>query len=365
LSKFTNRLQQLPKNVMVNFRFIRYLSVFTLPLSVFLSFSGNGLMTFFPVFFFFIVVPILELFFKPVKANLEGEKKDQIKNALIYDVLLYIILPIQFGFLWFFLGSIKREGLTWIEIAGMTTSMGMMCGVFGINIGHELGHRVNRYEKLVGELLLLSSLNTHFLPYHNLGHHKNVATPSDSATARKGEVVFLFWIRSNFTSYVQAWQIETKRLNKKGLPFISIHNRMLVYLIAQIGLIALIYFQFGFVGMVAFLGAAVFGVLLLETVNYIEHYGLLRKMNDKGVYERVKPWHSWNSDHIIGRVLLFELSRHSDHHYLASKKYQILDSYEESPQMPTGYPGMMMLALFPPLWFKIMNSKVDSIRKDH
>lgn len=354
-----------PKNQVQQLRFIRYLSVFTLPITVYLSFTGNGLMTFFPLIFFFAVVPLLELCFKPVATNLENTAREKVKNARVYDVLLYMVLPVQWGFLWFFLSSIERPGLSWWEVAGMVSAMGMMCGVFGINIGHELGHRVDRGERLIGELLLLSSLNTHFLPYHNLGHHKHVATPSDPATARKGEIVFLFWVRSNFTSYLQAWQIELKRLEKKGKRIISPHNRMLVYFIAQVGLVATIYFLFGALPLFAFLGAAIFGVLLLETVNYIEHYGLLRKLNDKGVYERVKPWHSWNSDHMIGRVLLFELSRHSDHHYLASKKYQILDSFEESPQMPTGYPGMMLLSLVPPLWFRVMDPKVERIRAEH
>ncbi len=104
--------------------------------------------------------------------------------------------------------------------------------------------------------------------------------------------------------------------------------------------------------------AAIVGFTLLETVNYIEHYGLLRLKTESGRYERVKEIHSWNSNHVIGRIVLYELTRHSDHHYKSSKKYQILDCHEESPQMPFGYPTSMVMSLFPPLWFKMMNKRV-------
>jgi alkane 1-monooxygenase len=112
-----------------------------------------------------------------------------------------------------------------------------------------------------------------------------------------------------------------------------------------------------------FLCAAAIGIALLETVNYIEHYGLQRKETTEGRYERAMPWHSWNSDHILGRLMLFELSRHSDHHYLASKKYQLLQHHDDAPQLPTGYPGSMILALIPPAWFYIMNRKIKELQK--
>jgi len=243
--------------------------------------------------------------------------------------------------------------------------MGILCGIFGINVGHELGHRSNRFEQFLGEILLLTSLETHFLPYHNSGHHHNVATPKDPATARKGEIVFLFWFRSQIGSYLQAWKIENDRLHKKGKSFLSFSNRMLVYTLAQITLLAAIYYFFNLQTMLYFMAAALLGILLLETVNYIEHYGLLRQLKENGNYERVQHQHSWNSNHILGRTMLFELSRHSDHHYKASKHYQLLDSMPNSPQMLTGYPGMMLLALFPPLWFNVMHKQLAVFNKQN
>jgi alkane 1-monooxygenase len=237
-------------------------------------------------------------------------------------------------------------------------AMGLMCGVMGINIGHELGHRTSRREQFLGEILLLTSLNTHFLPYHNEGHHREVATPDDPATAKKGQWLFVFWITSHFGSYVKAWRIENNRMRKNGKSVFSLSNRMVSYSLANIALLFSIYYFFNVTVLFAFILSSVVGILLLETVNYIEHYGLLRERNSEGRYERVKRTHSWNSDHQIGRLMLFNLSRHSDHHYKSSKKYQVLESLEESPQMPTGYPGMMLLALFQPVWFAIMDKKL-------
>ena len=136
---------------------------------------------------------------------------------------------------------------------------------------------------------------------------------------------------------------------------------MIIYTLANIVLLGAIFYFFNWLGLIAFVAAAVIGILLLETVNYIEHYGLLRNKNEYGRYERVKRTHSWNSDHTIGKVMLFNLSRHSDHHYNGSKHYQLLKSVPESPQMPTGYPGMMLLSLVPPLWFGLMNKKIQSL----
>ena len=130
----------------------------------------------------------------------------------------------------------------------------------------------------------------------------------------------------------------------------------------EIAFVVLIFFAFGWLATLYFFASAVIGFLLLETVNYIEHYGLQRKVVGEGKYERAMPVHSWNSDHVIGRLFLFELSRHSDHHYLASRKYQVLRHHDDSPQMPTGYPGMMLLALMPPLWFMVMNKRIKNIQ---
>jgi len=337
---------------------LKYLIVFLLPITVLLAFTNTGWLTFLPIIVYFGLVPIIELLLKPDKSNLNKAQIEKAKSDLYYDWILISTAPVQIGFLVFFLFTIRDTPDWSFEFFVRISAMGLMCGVFGINIGHELGHRRKLKQRLFGEILLLTSLEMHFLPYHNSGHHFNVATPSDPATARKGEWLYFFWFRSQIGSYLQAWQLESQRLNKKAIRWLSLSNKMIIYTLVQLALIVIIYAYFGWIVLLAFLMAATTGILLLETVNYIEHYGLLRTEREDGTYEKVQHQHSWNSDHILGRIFLFELSRHSDHHYKASKHYQLLESISDSPQMPTGYPGMMLLAMVPPLWVRYMASKL-------
>jgi alkane 1-monooxygenase len=340
---------------------IKYLSVFILAFTAYISFTNFGVWTYLPVIFSFGFLPILELFFQPDAKNSNLEEKKELKQDIYFNAVLFATVPIQLGLLIFFLFSIQ-DNLSTFEFIGRIVSLGVLCGILGINVGHELGHRANRFHQFLGEILLLTSLETHFLPYHNSGHHYNVATPNDPATARKGELVFAFWFRSQIGSYFQAWQIEKNKLQKNGQQVLSFSNKMIVYTFAQLALLLTIYLTFNLETMMAFIAASFFGILMLETVNYIEHYGLLRTLKENGNYERVQPYHSWNSNHIIGRSMLFELSRHSDHHYKASKHFQLLDALPNSPQMITGYPGMMLLALIPPLWFKIMHKQLEEFK---
>ena len=333
-----------------------YLLVYLITITVLVSFQLSGVFSLLPLFIFFGLVPLLEMFLKPNHSNLDITI-DRGKSRY-FDWILYLAVPVQVAVLIYFLNYMATGTFTAIEYIGHTFSMGIMCGVFGINIAHELGHRSKRGERLLAEIMLLTSLEMHFIPYHNQGHHYNVATPNDPATARKGESVFVFWFRSQIGSYFEAWQLEDKRILKKDARKSLLKNRVFQYTVIQYSLLFVIYFLLGLTALLCFIGAAIIGILLLETVNYIEHYGLRREQNERGRYERVKPWHSWNSDHPLGRAMLFELSRHSDHHYKASKKYQILESHPDNPQMPTGYPGMMLLSTIPPLWFKVMNKRL-------
>ncbi len=336
--------------------FIKYFTAYLVPITVWISFENKGLLCYLPLIVFFGVLPIIELFLKPIREN--NKPKNSNKNHLIYDLLLYSMVPIQITFLLFFLHNIEKWTDT-PDLIGKVISMGIMCGVIGINVGHELGHRMRRWEKLLGEILLMTSLENHFTPYHNRGHHTNVATPNDPATARKNEPLYVFWIRSHFGSYFQAWKIEFQRMKISKRSKFSYANSMVIYTILHIIIFSVIFSFFGLKALIIFLMSSAIGIILLETVNYIEHYGLLRKQRENGTYERVQRWHSWNSDHILGRLILFELSRHSDHHYKADKPYQLLESHDTSPNMPTGYPGMMLLATVPPLFFLIMNRQVN------
>jgi alkane 1-monooxygenase len=215
----------------------------------------------------------------------------------------------------------------------------------------------------MAKALLLTSQYIHFFIEHNKGHHKNVATHEDPSSARLNESIYVFYPRTIIFSYISAWKIATDEMKKKNRSWLQ--NEMLQAQLIQLAFILLIYSLLGLKVMLFYLAAAFMGILLLECVNYIEHYGLSRAKKESGIYERAMPHHSWNSNHVIGRLMLFELSRHSDHHYIASRKYQILRHHDHSPQMPTGYPGMMILAHIPPLWFWVMHSNMKQLRKQN
>lgn len=340
---------------------LKFLFVYAVPICVIWSFNLNGYWTFFPTLFFFLLVPVLELFIQPDRENFDKKLAYDEQHEAIYDWMMYTAVPVQLGTLCYFFYVMSNTPFGSVEFFGRTNSMGLMCGILGINVGHELGHRKSRLDQFWGELLLLTSLNTHFLPFHNFGHHRHVATPKDPATAKKNQSLFNFWFTSHFGSYKQAWQIENNRMKSLGRGQFSLRNRMVQYSIMNFLVLFSILLFLGWSVLVAFLFAAVKGIVLLETINYIEHYGLTRTQKPCGRFERVRPMHSWNSDHPIGRAMLFNLSRHSDHHYNGSKPYQLLDSYADSPQMPTGYPGMVCLALLQPLWFEIMNKRLEQM----
>ena len=310
-----------------------------------------------------IIIPLVELLIKPDKKNMTAAEQEVAKKDRLYDYMLYSFVLLQFVSVYIFLNSFHTAVLSGWDIAGRVCSMGLLCGTFGINVAHELGHRVNVFEQTLAKASLLTSLYMHFFIEHNKGHHKNVATPEDPSSARYNEPVYLFYFRTIVYSYLSAWKIANAEMRKRGLPALHWKNEMIQAHVIQIAFVLLILLSFGRNVTAYFLIAAFIGILLLETVNYIEHYGLQRKETPAGKYERAMPQHSWNSNHVLGRLMLFELSRHSDHHYLASKKYQLLQQHDDAPQLPTGYPGSMILALLPPAWFYVMNRRIKKFEK--
>ncbi|MBL7741273.1 MAG: alkane 1-monooxygenase [Chitinophagaceae bacterium] len=342
-------------------RAFKYLSPLLIYAGSFRAFMITGWEIWLPMFYAWVLVPLLEIFIRPDPKNLSGAEEELAKRDKTYDIILYMVVILQYAALVMFLYGMTHDEMTGWDITGRIWVMGMLCGIFGINVGHELGHRANRFEQTLAKMLLLTSQYMHFFIEHNKGHHKRVATPEDPSSARYGEWVYAFYFRSIIFSYISAWSIAGKEAKKKGLPVFSLHNEMTRFTLIQFLFLTVIFITCGWLVTLYYLAAATIGILLLETVNYIEHYGLQRKAAGDGKYERAMPAHSWNSDHVIGRIMLFELSRHSDHHYLASRKYQALRHHDDSPQMPTGYPGMMLLSLIPPAWFYVMNRKVKAL----
>ncbi len=342
-------------------RDFKYLIAYIAPLAAFLGVYLQGAWSFGSIYVGFVMIPLFELFTPQSAANISPEEEPSRAASLFFDLLLYLNIPILYGLIAYYFHTLHTEPLATYEIVGMTMSVGLIVGTIGINVGHELGHRQTRYEQLMAKALLLPALYMHFIIEHNRGHHKNVATEEDPASARLGESLYAFWWRSVTGGYLNAWRLEKERLEKKGLPALSRHNEMIRFTVFQLGYLATVGLIFS-PAMVAYAAAiAVFGFLMLESVNYIEHYGLRRRKLPSGQYERVSPGHSWNSDHELGRIFLYELTRHSDHHYKATRKYQVLRHFDDSPQLPLGYPGSILLSLVPPAWFGLMNSRVESL----
>ncbi|WP_027394503.1 alkane 1-monooxygenase [Aquimarina latercula] len=341
---------------------LKYISAYTIPVVAFLSIWLQGIYTYLTPIYVFGLIPFLELFTSASNENLEEDLRLSKSKKRLFDWLLYINLPLIYSILFYAIYTITKNTLSLYEIIGIIISTGIVLGANGINVGHELGHRFTN-ERFIAKALLLPSLYMHFYIEHNFGHHLKAATTEDPATAKYNQPVYLFWITSVIGQYISAWKIQTKLLTQNNLSFFSIKNDMFWYLIITTLYLGSIYFFFDLYGFYIAISSGVIGFLLLETINYIEHYGLKRNKNSSGRYERVREIHSWNSNHLLGRILLFELTRHSDHHYRASKKYQILDHHDKSPQLPFGYPTSMVIALLPPLWFILMNKRVPTEMK--
>ena len=339
-----------------------YLFSLTVPASVWVSLHYSGVWSWFALLYGFFLIPVLELLLPAPVSNYSPEQETERLQDPFFNILLYSSLIFQFLLLRDFLFAMELQ-LGLADRLGKIFSFGLSCGVLGINAAHELGHRSSWWAKTSARLLLSTSLYGHFQIEHNHGHHRHVSTPLDPASARLGENVYAFLFRSMIGSLQSAWNIEKKRLRKLELPSFSHSNQMLQIALLQLSLLALILIFFGQVAFLCFVLAAFLGGSFLEVVNYIEHYGLSREQLPNGRYEKVLPQHSWNSNHILGRALLFDLSRHSDHHANVGRHYQVLRHFENTPQMPTGYPGMMVLSLIPPLWFRVMNKQLATLAR--
>jgi alkane 1-monooxygenase len=324
----------------------------------------KGIESFGLFFVVFVLVPILDFIFPPSIINPSTrEEEEDIRKNKFFDMLVWIILPIQLLSVGMFLIEFHQRynSESTLTLLGWTLSTGLLCGILGINVGHELGHRVNSWQRFIGKALLWTSLRMSFYIEHNWGHHQHVSTDADPASAKRNEMVYSFIPKSIFKTWLNSWVIQRNLLKKANKSFFSIYNDVLWYTIIQWGTLLAITIIFDWQTTLAFVCASFIGMSLLELVNYIEHYGLRREKDSNGKYERTLPIHSWNSNHAFSGAVLFNLSRHSDHHYIASRPYQILRNYDTVPNMPNGYAGMIVLSLFPPLWFYLMNKKVDQV----
>ncbi|MBL6603984.1 MAG: alkane 1-monooxygenase [Flavobacteriaceae bacterium] len=339
---------------------LKYLMSYSIAIMAFLGISIGGLYNYLAVIFTFVFIPVLEVLVKRSDEKYTEQEKENRLLDPFFDILLYLNIPIVFGIFFFSLNKLV-ETTSISDIIGIILSASIVMATNGINVGHELGHRRSLFARTCSKLLYLPCQYMHFYIEHNFGHHIHVATPEDPATAMYKQNIYSFWITSVVRTYISAWKIQLRLLKVSKRSFFSIKNDMIFYTLLQLSFIAMIYNYFELYITLLSILISVISFLFLETINYVEHYGLLRKKDSNGRYERVKPHHSWNSNHTIGRIVLYELTRHSDHHFKSSKKYQVLESLDNCPHLPYGYPTSILLSLIPPIWFSIMNPLV----RDH
>ena len=308
-----------------------------------------------PFIWVFILVPIIDL----VLPYLSKQDAD-LKENMLHNFSILIILPCILFLIVFGLIVVSDSTVSILIAAALGAAVGMSGGSIGITTAHELIHRQNKYMRGIGVFLLVLCCYGHFRIEHVYGHHKHVATKEDPATARRGENFYFYFIRCVINSVISSWNIEKNILDKKNINTFSIQNRMLHYFVLEIIFLFIAFFVAGINGLVFVIFHSFVSITLLELVNYIQHYGLERKMQN-GKYERFTDHHSWNSRHISANWSTFNLGLHAEHHQSASKPYPLLSQEEKVIEMPANYSIMLIMALIPPLWFFVMNRKLASL----
>jgi alkane 1-monooxygenase len=309
------------------------------------------------VLVFFVIIPIIDLLAGEDGHNPDASAAEELQNDRYYRWCTYLFLPIQFIGLVVACWMWAYGGLSVVDKIGLAVTVGLVAGT-GINAAHELGHRVEQHERWLAKVALSQTLYGHFFVEHNRGHHVRVATPEDPASARLGESVWTFVPRSAVLGLASAWKLEARRLRRKGHSVFHPSNALLHTWLLSAVLFVTLMVVFGWAIAPYLLIQAVVGFVLLEMVNYVEHYALLRETNERGRYVRCAPRHSWNSDRLCTNIFLYHLQRHSDHHANPGKRYQTLLSCDEAPQLPAGYATMVLLAAVPPLWRRVMDPRV-------
>ena len=342
----------------------RYLWLFGLIVPLF-PFMGGALATVTGWGVFWYIGPILILGLIPILDLIAGIDRSNPPDDVIaaleadkyYRWITYLYLPLQYAALLWACWLWSSGALSLADNIGLALTIGTVAGI-GINTAHELGHKKEKVERWLAKIALAQSFYGHFYIEHNRGHHVRVATPVDPASSRVGESVYAFLPRTVTGSMASAWRLEQPRFRRRNQSHWNIRNDVLNAWLMSVVLWTVLLVVFGLAILPYLLLQAAVGIMLLEIVNYLEHYGMLRRKEHTGRWERVRPSHSWNSNNLATNVLLYHLQRHSDHHANPTRRYQALRDFEEAPVLPTGYAGMILLALIPPLWFRVMDPRV-------
>ena len=322
--------------------------------------SGHpGLFAWFPLFFLFVLLPLADQAVGHDPGNPAPADEATLAADRWFRLLTLLAVPVQYAVLAWSLRHWAQAGFGLAGGIGWLLSLGVVGGVLAINVAHELIHKDTRLERVAGGLLLASVGYHGFKVEHLRGHHVLVATPEDASSARFGQSLWRFLPRALLHNTRNAWRLEAERLRRRGLRGWHWRNELLGWSALWLGLAGIAFAVLGMPGLLAFVVQGLVAACALEIINYVEHYGLSRRRLADGRYERTTHLHSWNADFALTNLLLFHLQRHSDHHAHASRRYQVLRHHRDSPQLPGGYAAMFVLALFPPLWFRVIHPRLQ------
>ena len=307
--------------------------------------------------FAFVFVPVVDTLVGGNDANPPDSATEELESTRWYRAIIWAYIPAQYIGLFWAGYVISTRDMSVVDLVGYTLTIGILGGG-AINAAHELGHKREKLDRWLSRFALAQSAYGHFYVEHNRGHHRWVSTPEDPASSRLGESFYRFLPRTVIGSFRSAWKLEVTRLTNRKLPVWSRHNDVLVGLAITVVLFGAVIAAFGPIMVPVLIAQAIVGFSLLEIINYIEHYGLLRQKKPSGHYEACQPEHSWNANHVVSNLLLYQLQRHSDHHANPTRGYQTLRNFDDAPQLPAGYAGMILLATMPPLWRRMMDPRV-------
>jgi alkane 1-monooxygenase len=307
--------------------------------------------------FIHLAIPVLETLCGEDFSNPAESAVAQLDQDFFYRALVWAYLPFQLAGTVLGAWLAVTHDLPWYALAALVSTVGSINGV-GIGTAHELGHKKEASDRWLSKLALSPTMYGHFAVEHARGHHRRVATPEDPASSRMGESFWAFLPRTVLGSLTSAWHLERERLAKQGHSAWHISNENLQAWAMTVVLFGALVAWLGWSVLVFLVLQGAYAASMLEVVNYVEHYGLLRQKDAPGRYVRCEPEHSWNSNHIVGNLLLYHLQRHSDHHAHPARRYQALRHFGEAPQLPSGYAGMVTAAYFPPLWYALMDRRV-------
>jgi alkane 1-monooxygenase len=341
---------------------LRFALILTIPLSLLDAVkigTATGMPNLFAFWSLFVMYGILTVLDYLVGKDSSQPDAD-VRLVPLYKWIALATLPVQLAMLWWGLHVFTTTDFNWIGKLGWILSVGAVSGTIAITAAHELIHRPTRLEQWVGGILLSSVCYGGFKIEHIYGHHVNVSTPLDASSARYGQSVYAFVPQAVRHNVHNAWRLEMQRLRRRGLP--AWRNELLVWNGLSAAFATAAWVAFGVAGLLFFIAQAIVAFCELEAINYVEHYGLARRKTEHG-YERVAPVHSWNSSYRLINWYLLNLARHSDHHAHATRRYQELRHFPEAPQLPGGYGAMVLLALFPPLWYRVIHPRIPETVK--